>query len=201
VARRMDDPPVRERGFTQDRERGFMGDREQVRSRGDLRDRRPLGRRGPLGLDPVVLALGGLALIALLAIAAYLATDRGRANGSDGPSVAAIADEPAAYYGKEVTITGEVSRSLGGRAFVLGEDSALNPKRVLVLGADALPVAEGRSADNPFQDGDTVQVSGPVRPFRQDELERDLGFDLDDATFADWENEPAIIATSVQLVR
>jgi hypothetical protein len=40
-----------------------------------------------------------------------------------------------------------------------------------------------------------------VQPFRQDELERDLGFDLDDEGFADWENKPVIVADSVELAR
>jgi hypothetical protein len=202
MARRIDDPPTRERDYPRDREGGFVRERERVYTGDDRGARRPLGRRGPLGLDPMVLVLGGLALVALLALAVYLANDRNRvADDADGPSVAAIADEPAAFYGKEVTIDGEVVDSLGPRAFVLGEREGLDTARVLVLGAAALPVAEGRSEDAPFLDDDEVQVSGMVRPFRQDELERELGFDLDDAVFADWENEPTLVATSVQLVR
>lgn len=201
MARRIDDPPVHEGDYPHDRDRDSVRDRERVYTRDERGVRRPRGR-GPLGLDPMVLVLGGLALIALLALAVYLANDRNRvADDVDGPSVSAIADEPAAFYGKEVTIDGEVVDSLGPRAFVLGEREGLETTRVLVLGAEALPVAEGRSEDAPFLDDDEVQVSGMVRPFRQDELERELGFDLDDAAFADWENEPAIVATSVQMVR
>lgn len=44
-------------------------------------------------------------------------------------------------------------------------------------------------------------MTGTVRIFRVLEVEKDLGIDLDDGDFAEWEDEPAIVADSVTVVR
>ncbi len=62
-----------------------------------------------------------------------------------------------------------------------GEDD-----RVLVIGA---PAAVGALAED-----DRVMVAGPVRRFVLVDVERELGVDLDDEAFDDWEGRPAILA-------
>ena len=42
-----------------------------------------------------------------------------------------------------------------------------------------------------------MQVTGPVRRFALADIEREIGFDLDDALFTGWEDKPAVVATSV----
>ncbi len=65
-----------------------------------------------------------------------------------------------------------------------GEDDS-----VLVIGA---PLAVGALAED-----DRVMVAGPVRRFILADFERELGVDLDDEAFDDWEGKPAIIARVV----
>ncbi|MDP8922205.1 MAG: hypothetical protein M3O34_04925, partial [Chloroflexota bacterium] len=109
-----------------------------------------------------------------------------------------IADHPEVYAGKAVTVRGEVGEALGSRSFALEEDDLLFEDAVLVLttgqmtGRDGRPLAPDALVDRP------VWVTGTVRLFNRVEVERDLGIDLDDELFAEWEGRPAIVARSIR---
>lgn len=44
-------------------------------------------------------------------------------------------------------------------------------------------------------------MTGPFRQFDLAAFERGLGADLEDSLFAEWNGRPAILATSIQMVR
>jgi len=162
--------------------------------------RQRIDLRRPVTVDPLVLLMGGLVLLTLLGLVLYLALDRtGRVSGQ--PSVADIAGDPQAYYGQDVTVTGEVEDGLGPTAVVLEGRHLLSKREVLVVTPQGLPVPQGRPADHPLQSGDKLQVTGTVRPFVREDVARNLGLNLDPGTFRDWEGKPAIIATDVKMTK
>ena len=109
-----------------------------------------------------------------------------------------VADHPEVYLGKTVTVRGEVGEALGPRGFALEDDDLLFEDRVLVLTTGQMTDRDGRPlAPNALVDR-PVWVTGTVRLFNRAETERDLGIDLDDELFAEWEGQPAIVARSIR---
>jgi len=95
-----------------------------------------------------------------------------------------VADRVSTLTGQELTVAGEVESVLSTVAFRLagvGWD-------VLVLDAQQATVAES----------DYVQVTGTVRRFDLATLEQDLGSDLDDALYEDFEGDLVLVAQNVQ---
>ncbi len=122
--------------------------------------------------------------------------------GAIGPATSATADEvpgepnaflryvidnPREFYGRTVTVTGEIDDIVAPTAFTIGPGGLL-----LVSSAPA-------SATPDLSESQTVQVTGTVRRFDLVELERETGADLQDELFAGWEGRPAIVASSVQV--
>lgn len=106
-------------------------------------------------------------------------------------SAGELAERPEAYYGRVVSVTAEVERIAGPRAFTLDEDR-------LGAGPDVLVLLPQTAAG--ISDGDTARVVGTVRPLVATELARDFDW-LD----AGWERgleielreRPVVVATSV----
>jgi uncharacterized protein YdeI (BOF family) len=103
-----------------------------------------------------------------------------------------IADNPEAYVGQQVTLSGEVSQAIDANTFRMDEDNWLD------IGDDLLVVLRGE-AERPanLQDETNVQVTGEVRTFNQTELEQELGLSFDPALAGDWANQAVIIADQV----
>ena len=120
-----------------------------------------------------------------------------------------IAENPAAHYGRQVQVNGEVEPidepSARAWAFALEDSDLLFDEQVLVVGAGPRETRRGRDANpivSPWDDdfdGRSVWVTGEVRQFRLADFERELGVDLDDGLYADWENRPAILARSIRI--
>ena len=110
-----------------------------------------------------------------------------------------VLDDPAAYYGRRVTVFGEVDEMIGPRAFTLADNDLVGDDELLVVGATRLPAVQGRAAEEPLLEDDLVMATGPVRQFNLAEVEREVGFDLDDGLFRDWAGRPVLIARSLEL--
>lgn len=99
--------------------------------------------------------------------------------------------------GQTVTVSGEVTSVIAPTGFTisgeedeeLGELGEQNTSGVLVVGAQEFGITEG----------DVVQVVGEVALFRVVDFETELGIDLDDELFEDFEGQPALIAASVDM--
>ena len=101
-----------------------------------------------------------------------------------------------AYVGQSVLLTGEVQEVLSPNAFVLqGEarDAAAADASILVIGAQQNLAAIDEQLLN-----DRVFVGGIVREFDIAAIEEEVGYDLDDALFADWDGRPVLVATAIQ---
>ncbi len=121
-------------------------------------------------------------------------------------SVADITSDPAAYAGQSVAVQAEVEAMITPQAFSLDEDALLAggiDNDLLVVSANETPVwgttgLDGQAFGDAGLTDQNVIVAGPVRLFNLAEFERDLGYDFDDAAFADWEGKPAIVARFVR---
>jgi hypothetical protein len=99
----------------------------------------------------------------------------------EAEDVAANIDQ---YWGQRIAVAGEVSEVLGPRAFVLNDDLLVMARRDLQAG---------------LNDGQSVAVRGTVREFDLEAFEQALGRELDDSAFADRDDRPVIVATSVRM--
>lgn len=96
--------------------------------------------------------------------------------------------------GQTVTVSGEVTSVIAPTGFTISgeQDAELadpNTSGVLVVSAQEFGVTEG----------DVVQIVGEVALFRIADIESDLGIDLDDELFEEFEGQPALIASSVDM--
>ena len=113
---------------------------------------------------------------------------------------------PASYYGKVVTVGGEVVEvfdpaqgMLGPVAMTIAADGRLDATAthdtLLVIRA---PVAAMANPMAEFAPGSWVSVNGPVVAFNVAEVEQATGLDLDNQLLQRWDGKPAVIAWTVQ---
>jgi hypothetical protein len=105
-----------------------------------------------------------------------------------------VADNPAEYLGQTVTVNGEVSAVLSPQVFRMNEGNLLDiGDEILVVHLpDQTPVVMVEDAE--------IQVTGTVRSLIQADIERDFGFGLDEDLYIEYENRPAIIANSIEVM-
>jgi hypothetical protein len=110
--------------------------------------------------------------------------------GSGGPehsvTVDDVLDRPGQYLGQVVSVSAEVEEGLlTPRAFILGD------RGLLAVSAEPRPELFAEA---------TAHVTGEVRRFGIEELEQELGIDLDDAQLRPHVGEPVIIVHVVEIV-
>lgn len=109
--------------------------------------------------------------------------------GYDGLYDSAFYAGSSDYVGQEVTVSATVNEVFGPDAFSIAgtEDTSVAP--LLVVGTDSADALEG---------GDVVQVTGTVQSaFDEVTVEDELGIDLPDDTFTDFQATEYIVADSV----
>jgi hypothetical protein len=93
------------------------------------------------------------------------------------------------YADQEVTVSADVNEVVSPTAFTIAGTDDTTVEELLILGAEDTTVLEPEM---------TVAVTGTVHPeFVIEDVEQDLGVDLDDALFEVWFQEPYIVAESV----
>lgn len=91
-------------------------------------------------------------------------------------------DEAANYVGQQVTISGEVSRTLSPETFAIAGPA--DP--MLVVEEQEIPAVD---------EGQTVEITGTMQEsFSVAEVEEQLGVDLEDELYADFEGENYVTA-------
>ncbi|MEX5295323.1 hypothetical protein QYM41_08580 [Kocuria sp. CPCC 205268] len=97
-------------------------------------------------------------------------------------------DDVTTYTGQQVTLSAEVSETISPDAFAIA--GAVDP--LLIVESQEIP---------PLDDGQVVQVTGTVQEgFDVVSVEEELGVDLEDEAFADFEGDPYIMATSGEVL-
>ncbi|WP_422391886.1 hypothetical protein [Arthrobacter sp. N1] len=98
-------------------------------------------------------------------------------------------DDVDTYVGEEVTVSADVNEILTPMSFTIAGTDDTTVDALLVLHDTELPEVTP---------GLTVGVTGTVQEaFDLPTVEEEMGVDLDDAAFEDWDGEPYIEATSV----
>lgn len=111
------------------------------------------------------------------------------------PEPGEITKNPSQYYGKALAVTGEVEAIQSPNAFTLDEDQLLGATDLLVLRATP---ANQQAA---IKDGETVAVTGVLRPLVLADLERDYdltwNLDLQRKLEAEYREKPVLVADAV----
>lgn len=114
--------------------------------------------------------------------------------GADEADLAAAPDDTelflpdqASYLGREVTVSGAIVEVFSPQVFVIGEGDLAT---LVTRPDDALTL----------QPGTTAQVTGTVGPFVVVDVEEDLGIDLIDGDFREFEGAPYVRAANVNLL-
>ena len=139
-----------------------------------------------------LLAIG--VLIWLLVEALDIGQPAARTAAPANATLATYAANPGDYYGKSVTVSGEITDVVSLNAVTLGD-------RVLVITKKQLLDAQGRPLQTQVTSRDTMQVTGTAREFNLAAFDREAGIDLEDGKFTRWAGKPAIIATDWQMKR
>jgi hypothetical protein len=147
-------------------------------------------------------ALGLLAFTSACASRTSTETDLGEvvAEPITTTTVTEIARNPQQFVGKLVTVSGEVNRVFGTRWFSIGGDD-FGGEEVLVLGPATVPGILNNLADSGKVMNDIVLVSGVVRVFEEDALEREVGggLDLDGDVFDPYDANPVIVMSDLDI--
>jgi len=104
------------------------------------------------------------------------------------PEPGEITENPSQYYGKRLAVSGEVEDVVGPTAFTLDEDELFGASDLLVVTQKTQKAAT---------DGETVAVTGVLRPFVVSEVERDFDLDLDPELQVEYEDKPVFIADAI----
>jgi hypothetical protein len=144
-----------------------------------------------------------LCVVALSAIAA-IACDRRSDTSSETqttgathpPTVEKVKDEPSKFYGKRVTLSGEVdSPKADSKEFTLEGNAWIFDREIRVLTKS--PVKIGGA---PLADDDHVVVTGTVRPFVVADVEREIGWDLSPELEVELREKPVLVADEIRRV-
>lgn len=115
-------------------------------------------------------------------------------------AVDSILDDPGAFFGKPVRLSGEVDAALGLHAFTVEDGDFVFDDDLLVLSRRPLSGLGGVPADTITSPELTARVTGTVRRFARADLARELGVLFEEDPFARWEGRPVVVADSVRLV-
>ena len=124
-------------------------------------------------------------------------TPRTRAAGENVPvTLSDLADDSSEFYGRTVTVDGFVAETVEPSVFFLGDKLAREDEEepadeggVLVVGGDP---------DLNLVEAMPVQVVGVFQEFDLATFEEELGTDLEDGLYDDWDGRPAILAAEVE---
>lgn len=115
--------------------------------------------------------------------------DEDAAGPYDGVYDSSFYDDVESYDGETVTLSADVNEVLTPTSFTIAGTDDTEVEELLVVSADA---SNDLAADL------TVEVTGMVHDaFDLTTAEEDLGTDLDDALYEDWDGEPFVEATLV----
>jgi hypothetical protein len=105
---------------------------------------------------------------------------------AEGVTAEEVDERPNAFYGKVVSVTGEITDVLESGALIV-------ENRLVALTAD---FGQRRP-----REGERVRIVGPVRPFDPDQLRQGGRGSPDDEVFGDFANRPAVVAQSIENAR
>ena len=143
--------------------------------------------------------LAVIALILPILLAASCNTVEERIDEVGGLTAQQIIENPSAYVGKTVTVSGDVEEIHSPKAFNM--DSGTSLGELLVVGREPFPQVTGMETDNAYLINDIATVTGVVRLFKKEDIDREIGWDLDSQLATGFEGKPVLVAQSVSFRR
>ena len=110
------------------------------------------------------------------------------------PSVAQVTDEPMRFLGKRVMIRGEVGKVYNPRAFELEGEGIWWDDTMLVLTRAPISIGGEMLAED-----DEVTVSGVVNKLTVVDVERDIGWDLQQELEVKFRDKPVLVADTISV--
>ncbi|GAB4379437.1 MAG: hypothetical protein Kow00121_33590 [Elainellaceae cyanobacterium] len=95
------------------------------------------------------------------------------------------------YIGQTISVRSDVANTVGESNFLLQSDSWFGGEEVLAINATGQPFVLPEDVE--------LQVTGEVQQFVLVDVEREYGVDLDPEIYAEYEQQPVIIAESIAL--
>jgi hypothetical protein len=121
-----------------------------------------------------------------------VAADGAVADPFDGPYDTDFRDGVDSYAGQEVVLSADVNEVITPESFTIAGTDDTTVEALLVVGA---------TGDAELAPETTVEVTGTVQQaFVLADVEEELGIDLDDALFDDYEQEPYVVAEDVEVL-
>jgi hypothetical protein len=136
--------------------------------------------------------------VAVIVVFLVIVTGDQSAGPERGVTLADVLDDPEEYLGRTVTVSGEVDRLvIGARAFTIGDRLATTDEDDLLV----IPRQSARAGAEAVDVASVVRVEGVVRRFTTPVEDDDLLFDdEEDDALDEFEGEPAIVVTDIELV-
>lgn len=107
-----------------------------------------------------------------------------------GVTAQQIIENPSAYVGKTVMVSGDVEEIHGPRAFNM--DSGASLGELLVVGREPFPNLPD-AGDRAYVINDVATVTGVVRMFAAADVEREIGWDLDPNIESEFNGKPVLV--------
>jgi hypothetical protein len=105
-----------------------------------------------------------------------------------------ITENPETYFGQTVTVEGGIDEVRSEQAFTIASSTLVDANEVLVVSAT------GQAFDAALEAEQPVRVTGELREFVLAEIERDFDLTLDPELEAEFEGQPVIVASSVEVI-
>ena len=124
------------------------------------------------------------------------------ASGRSAPSVTVdqITDNPDAYYGRTVTVTGEVAESSEWGVLTLEDTDLLLDEELLVIVPRPLLARPEEWAGANRLEARVVEVTGTVRVYDAVDIERETDVAGETRVYALWDGKPMLVARSIRIV-
>jgi hypothetical protein len=111
------------------------------------------------------------------------------------PPIEQLKAAPSQYVGRSITLAGKVENVRNNRSFTLEGDEWFVDDELLVVTKSPVKIGIGTE----FQGSDVV-VTGTVRNLVIAEIERDLGWDLEQELETRFRDKPVLVADSIRVV-
>ncbi|GAB4379412.1 MAG: hypothetical protein Kow00121_33490 [Elainellaceae cyanobacterium] len=102
-----------------------------------------------------------------------------------------VVSETAQLVGQTITVRSEPIETISPYAFTISDEQFFGNEPIIVVNAAGEPFVL------PPEEDTEVQVTGEVQEFVVAEIEQDLGLELDEELYVEFEDKPAIVAQSV----
>ena len=134
-------------------------------------------------------------LVPMLFAASCAESSSEKADRVGGVTAQQIIENPSAYVGKTVTVSGDVEEIHGPRAFNM--DSGTSLGELLVVGREPFPNIPGNE-NRAYVINDVATITGVIKMFNADEVKKDIGWDLDPNIVTAFNNKPVLIVSKAE---